>query len=78
MHNKIARIKLDMGEKIETREDMEKELTTFYKNILSELDNHRSEAISKVLETIPSLITEDHNKALMRPIEEKEVEDEIT
>ena len=54
------------------------ELTTFYKNLLFESRNHILEAISKFLETKTSLITEDHNKELMWPIEEKEVEDAIT
>ena len=40
---------------------------------LSESNNHILEEISKVLEEIPSIIIEDRNKELMRPIEEKEV-----
>jgi hypothetical protein len=54
-------------------EEMEDELVNYYTNLLSEPILDRSQAINKITQHIPNLITHEQNEALMRPISMEEV-----
>lgn len=75
MHNKITFVNNQQGERIEAHEDMEKEFTGYFKDILKEPDGNRDEAIRAITQHIPKIINEDHNNQLLQPISLKEVED---
>jgi len=44
MHNKITFVTNQQGERIETHEEMEKEFTGYFKEILKEPEGNRTEA----------------------------------
>ena len=74
MSNRIIRLKTDDGSILEEHVDFEKELLGFYKNMLTEPDDNKEEAIRQVLEHIPFLVTKEHYVSLMKPISLQEVE----
>lgn len=75
MHNNITSINNQHGERIEAHEDMEKEFTGYFQDILREPIGNRDEAIRTITQHIPRIITEDHNNKLLKPISLKEVEE---
>lgn len=75
MHNNIAFINNRKGEKLEKHEEMEKEFQEHFQEILKERPESRDQAIKKITQLIPKIITEDHNKQLLQPISMKEVEE---
>jgi len=75
MHNNITFINNQQGERIEAHEDMEKELTGYFKDVLKEPAGNRDEAIRAITQHIPRIITEDHNNKLLQPTSLKEVEE---
>jgi len=75
MHNNIAFINNRQGEKLEKHEEMEKEFQEHFQEILKEPPESRDQAIKKITQLIPKIITEDHNKQLLQSISMKEVEE---
>lgn len=75
MHNNITFINNNQGEKLETHEDMEKELRDYFQEALKEQTRSRTVAIQEVTRHIPKLITEEHNKNLLQPVTKQEVEE---
>lgn len=75
MHNNIAFINNKQGEKLEKHEEIEKEFQAYFQEILRERTESRDQAIQKITQLIPKIITEDHNNQLLQPISMKEVED---
>ena len=65
MHNNIMFINNQQGERIEEHEDMEKEFTGYFKEILTEPIENRDAAIRAITQHIPSIISEDHNNKLL-------------
>jgi len=50
------------------------ELNTYYKELLTETNENREEAIQKIIKHIPRLFTQEHNEALIGPITQEEVD----
>lgn len=75
MHNNIAFINNRQGERLETHEEMEKEFQEYFQEILRERPGSRNQAIQKITQLIPKIITEEHNDKLLQPISMKEVEE---
>jgi len=75
MHNKITFVTNQQGERIETHEEMEKEFTGYFKEILKEPEGNRTEAIRAITQHIPKIINEEHNNKLLQPTTLKEVEE---
>eukprot|EP00253_Pinus_taeda_P017956 PITA_17956 len=78
MHNNIAFISNRQGEKLEKHEEMEKEFQEHFHEILKEPPESRDQAIKKITQLIPKIITEDHNKQLLQSISMKEVEEAMS
>jgi len=74
MHNRINALKKIDGTRVETHKDIEKELVSFYKYLLSENNISRDASINQVVNHIPSLITKEHIETLIQPITLQEVE----
>lgn len=56
---------------------MEQVLVDHFKNLLSEPQENRTEAIMKISKEIPKLVTRDQNLALMRKATLEEVEEAV-
>jgi hypothetical protein len=72
--NKITRLISAAGETIHSHEDMESTLIEYYQDLLTEPLPDRHEAITKVTQHVPSLVTQEKNSALLRPITIEEVD----
>jgi exonuclease III len=72
--NRITHLTSDTGELLYDHEDMATTLTDYYKNLLTEPSLNRSEAIAKIMQHVPSLVTQEQNAALLRPITIEEVD----
>ena len=57
--------------------DISKKLTHHFSQLLSEPNHKWQEAISRVTQSIPSLVNNEHNHSLMQPISMQEVEAEV-
>jgi len=68
MHNNIAFINNQQGERLEAHEDMEKEFKDYFQEILREPPGNRDHAIRTITQHIPKIITEDHNNKLLQSI----------
>jgi hypothetical protein len=75
--NKITHLITDEGESITSHEDMETTLIDYFQNLLSEPLPDRSEAISKITRNVPSLVTQEQNSALLKPITIEEVDEAL-
>jgi hypothetical protein len=72
--NRITSLISDNGEPLHSHEDMEAALVGHYQNLLTEPIQDRHEAIAKVTQHVPALITREQNLALLRPILLEEVD----
>jgi len=77
MINQITHVTNEQGEKIETHEGIEKEFINYFKKPHQEPDFNRIPAINQLLQNIPKVITEEHNKLLIKPINPQEVEEAV-
>jgi hypothetical protein len=66
--NRITKLENSQGNTLLDHADIEEDLVTYYKELLSEPPVDRMLAIRKVTQHIPALITLEQNNALMRPI----------
>ena len=66
MHNMISQLKNEAGDLLETHQEMEEVLISYYDNLLSEEIMDQGEAQQQVISHIPSFVTEDQNFMLMR------------
>lgn len=57
-----------------SHQDIEHELNNFFSPLLIEPQTDHSTAINKITKQIPTLVTNDHNDSLRRPITVFEVE----
>jgi hypothetical protein len=76
-HNRIFSLKATNGECLFKHEEMEQELTTHFKDLLTEPIPNRLTAIQKITQHIPQLITREHNLALLREVTLQEVEEVV-
>ena len=67
-------MKTEEGTIVETQEEFELTLNSFFSNILEEPNWDCEAAQMKVLWHIPKVIIEEHNFMLLKPIEMEEVE----
>lgn len=74
MHNNITHIQNEQGIKVEKDEEIEKELLNYFKQMHREPNSDRSQAIEKITQNIPKLISDEHNQMLLKPVDLPEVE----
>jgi hypothetical protein len=72
--NRITQLTSINGEPIYSHEDLEMTLIDYYRDLLTEPLPNRFEAIAKVTQHVPSLVTPEKNSALLRPITIEEVD----
>jgi hypothetical protein len=75
--NHITHLVSDQGTEIQQHTDIEKEMLSYYKNLLSEPPVDRSHAIETILKNIPKDFTKENNEALMRLITQEEVDQSL-
>eukprot|EP00253_Pinus_taeda_P028344 PITA_28344 len=75
--NRIFSIKNAEGERVIEQGGIEKALVEYHKEILTEPQEARGEAIDHICKEIPKLITMEQNKALMRAATMEEVEEVV-
>ena len=72
--NNIYHLRSPQGTMLDSKEDIEKELNHFLKNLLEESMEDRSEAISKIKKNFHKVITPTQNYNFLNPITMQEVE----
>jgi hypothetical protein len=75
--NKITHLISEAGETITSHADMENTLIDYFQNLLSEPLQDRREAIHKITRHVPSLVTQEQNSMLLRPITIEEVDEAL-
>ena len=75
--NRITHLEDDQGNPIREHQQIEEELLRYYQDLLKEPNIDRTEAIRRVTEHIPALVTPEQNSALTRPITQEEVDQAI-
>jgi hypothetical protein len=75
--NIITQLEDAQGNPIREHNKIVEELTNYYKDLLTETIDDRMPTIDKITRNIPSLITLEHNEALMRPITQEEVDQAV-
>ena len=76
-HNRIFSLKATNRERLIKHEDMERELVTHFKDLLTEPLPNLQAAIQKINEHIPRVITREKNLALLRAVTLQEVEEVV-
>jgi hypothetical protein len=72
--NRITQLEDAQGNPIREHAQIAEELNTYYKDLLTETNENREEAIQKITSHIPSLVTPEQNEALLCPITQAEVD----
>jgi hypothetical protein len=72
--NMITQLEDAQGNPIREHNQIAQELTNYYKDLLTETNDDREATIKKITRHIPSLVTQEQNEALMRPITQEEVD----
>lgn len=67
-HNQIYSLIYNLGDRVVRHANMEEELVRYFLDLLLEEDHDREETMDNVLVTIPRIVLEEHNEALMREI----------
>eukprot|EP00253_Pinus_taeda_P029331 PITA_29331 len=75
--NRILSIKNKNGDRVVEQNEIEQTLLDHHKEILAEPQVDRTRAIQEICSAIPSLVTEDQNKALMRAVTLEELEEVV-
>ena len=65
------------GGMLQTTEEIEQELTHYYKDLLTEPSVNIAPAINQVLQHIPSIISQEQNFSLTQDISPTEVEEAV-
>ena len=73
----MDRLKKEDGSIVESQEELETTLSSFFSKLLQEPERDREEVQREVLSHIPKIITEDHNQILKKAIEMVEVENAV-
>lgn len=74
MHKKISYLKATNGTRLETYEEIEGELVSFYKDLLTKPNLNRVESINQVAHHILRLIMVEQNEVLLKEITLQELE----
>jgi hypothetical protein len=72
--NRITQLEDAQGNPIREHNQIVEELTNYYKELLTETNVDRKATIEKITRHIPTLVTQEKNEALMRPITQEEVD----
>jgi exonuclease III len=72
--NRITHLTSDEGDTVYSHEDMEATLIRHFQHLLTEPQVDRREAISKITQHVPLLVTPEQNASLLRPITIEEVD----
>jgi len=75
--NRITHLISAQVTEIQQHADMEKELLSYYQNLLTKPSADCSRAIDSILKNIPKEVTKEKNEALMRPITQEEVDQSL-
>jgi hypothetical protein len=75
--NKITQLEDAQGNPIRDHDRIAEELINYYKDLLTEPIDDRMPTIHKITRNIPSLVTQEHNEALTRPITQEEVDQAV-
>ena len=67
-HNTISLLISTQGTSLDSRENIEKELNSYFENLLTNHVADKTKAISKITRHIPQLITAEQNFNLLKPI----------
>jgi hypothetical protein len=73
-HNKILKIRDQYGIERESHKDIETTLVNHFQGIAQKPNQDRTEAIQKVIQHIPCLVTDEQNNNLNKPIVEEEID----
>ena len=73
-NSRIQKLKKGDGSRVETRQEIEVELTLHFSKILREDGGDRSQDIEQITSLIPRVVTGENNEMLTKPIEMQEVE----
>ena len=73
--SKIFKIKRTNETRVETREEIEEELTIHFKEIMTEDNTDRGQDIDRIIALIPRSVTREDNESLTKPISMQEVEE---
>jgi hypothetical protein len=73
-HNKILKIRDQDGIERESHQEIENTLVNHFQGIAQEPNQDRSEAIQRIIQHIPKLVTEDQNVGLSKPIAKEEID----
>ena len=65
------------GSRVETRREIEEDLSQHFSEILNEDGGARSRAIIRITDLIPRIVTKENNEMLVKPISMQEVEEVI-
>jgi exonuclease III len=76
-HNKILKIKDQDGIERESHKEIETTLVNHFHGIAQEPNKDRTEAIQRITQHIPHLVTEEQNNNLNKPIVEEEIDQVI-
>jgi hypothetical protein len=76
-HNKILKIKVQDGVEQESHKDIETTMINHFHGIAQEPNQDRTEAIQRVTQHIPRLVTKEQNNNLNKPIAEEEIDQVI-
>lgn len=74
MIDTITHIQNSQGGKVEDHAALEQELLSYFKQVHQETQMDWTVAIDKIIQSIPKIITEEHNQLLLKPISLQEVE----
>jgi len=69
MHNNITHIQNEQGIKVEKHEEIEIELSNYFKQVHRESNSDRSQALKKITQNILKLISEEHNQILLKHVD---------
>ena len=73
--SKIYKLKNSNVTQLETREDIEEELTNHFKEIMIEDNTDRGQDIDMIIALIPRIVSMEDNESLIKPISMQEVEE---
>jgi hypothetical protein len=75
--NRITHLEDGQGNIVREHSKIEAELINFYRDLLTETQEDRTEAIQRITRHIPTLVTPEQNAALTRPITQEEVDQAV-
>ena len=65
------------GSRVETRREIEEELSQHFSDILKEDGGDHSRAINRIIDLIPRTVSRENNEMLVKPVTMQEVEEVI-